>query len=131
MDGDGQHHAGLLLAHSEHSVADMLAADAYHVAAALCRIEPKRQRQAGAPSCFKLLDLGFRPCVVTIRLWYLEFDAEGRIVADELSVETPPEKMAEGLKPIQRRMRWHGVNQSNNKFLWQRRQCKVAVVLIS
>jgi len=52
MDGNGKHHAGLLLANGEYAVADMLSPDVYDVAAPLHRNDPERQRQSRSRSGF-------------------------------------------------------------------------------
>jgi hypothetical protein len=123
MDGDRERGASLLLTNAQHAVADMLLADAQHVAAALCRVQPERKRKAGLgadrPVRLERRDLIFAPRGKTVRLWHLEADAQGRILAHQLAVKTPPEEMTEGLEPIERGMWWQGVEQRNDKFLRQ------------
>src|SRR5215472_15275994 len=103
MDGNRQRRAGLRLTDGQHAIADMLPPDAHHITAALRRVQYERKRQAwlGAdrPARLELRDLRLGPSVESVRLWHLETDAQGRIVAHQFAVEAPPEEVTEGFQP--------------------------------
>ena len=93
MDRSGQRHAGLLLAYGEHAVADVLSADTHCITAPLCGVESERQRQARLGT-YRIARLEHRnlilgPAGVAIRLWHLDLDAEGWVVAQRIFSSKP------------------------------------------
>src|SRR5262249_1953421 len=70
VNRNGQRRSGLLLAHGQLAIANVLAADAHHVAAALCGENPKSEGQAllGANGMVRLKrgNLVFGPGVMSV-----------------------------------------------------------------
>src|SRR5262249_9858846 len=76
MHRDSQGGTSLLLAHGQHAIANVLASDADHVAAPLCRVESERhcgpRFRADRMVRLELRDLVLGPSVVSVRPRRLE-----------------------------------------------------------
>src|SRR5262245_30943402 len=59
----------------------------------------------------------------------LYFDPPGRVSADQLAALAPADEVAEGLEPVARGVRRHGIDQRDDEILWQGCQTFIAMLL--
>src|SRR5262249_22154952 len=110
--------AGLLLFHYERAVADVLAAHADHIAAALCGVEQKREREVRLRADWmmrlELRDLVFGPRMESVAIDRWQLDVGRRVRAQVGALDRKLAERAQRREPAMRGMRRLAIKQRLN-----------------